>query len=49
MLFFITWNFSEQSDLLVSLGNPDVFMLIKTRVTRTLFFNYRMIELMIEL
>lgn len=39
ILFFIKWKFSEGRGLLVCLGNPNVFVLIKTRVTRASFLN----------
>lgn len=49
IFFFIIWKFSEGSGLLVCLGNPNVFMLDKTRVTRVSFLNRIMTDLQVGL
>lgn len=49
IIFFIAWKFSEGHGLLVFLGNSNIFMLIKTRVTRVLFLNRIMTGLQVGL
>lgn len=39
IILFIAWKFSEGHGLLVFLGNSNIFMLTKPRVTRVPFLN----------